>query len=75
MQPVALSGPGSADPVEELLGAPFHVEAGILLGLVTRKPRDALHEVEDALCRAYDYAEVHGGSPCAATFLTRVCTA
>ena len=65
----------SADPVEELLGAPLHVEAGILLGLVACKPRNALHEVEDALCRAYDYAEVHGGSPCAATFLTRVCTA
>ena len=65
----------SADPVKELLGSPFHVEAGILLGLVARKPRDALHEVEDALCRAYDYAEVHGGSPCAATFLTWVCSA
>ena len=48
----------SADPVEELLGAPFHVEAGILLGLVARKPRDALHEIEDALCRPQDYAEV-----------------
>ena len=42
----------SADAVEELLGAPFQVEPGILLGLVARKPRDALHEVEDALCRA-----------------------
>ena len=52
MRAVALSGPALADPVEELLGAPFHVEAGILLGLVARKPRDALHEVEDALCRA-----------------------
>ena len=41
-----------ADPVEELLGAPLHVKAGILLGLVARKPRDALHEVEDALGRA-----------------------
>lgn len=68
-------GPASADPVEELLGAPFHVEAGVLLGLVARKPRDALHEIEDALCRAQDYAEVRGGSPCPATFLTRVCSA
>ena len=42
----------SADPVVQLLGAPLHVEAGILLGLVARKPRDPLHEVEDALCRA-----------------------
>ena len=67
-------GPASSHPVEELLGAPFHVEAGVLLGLVARKPRYALHEIEDALCRAQDYAEVHGGSPCAATFLTRVCT-
>jgi hypothetical protein len=74
MQAVAMSGPASADPVEELLGAPLHVEAGILLGLVPRKPSDSLHEIEDALCRAQDYAEVHGGSPCAATFLTRVCT-
>ena len=49
---VAMSGPASADPVEELLRAPFHVEAGILLGLVAGKPRDALDEVEDALCRA-----------------------
>ena len=55
---VALSGPTSADPVEELLGATFHIEARILLGLVARKPRDALHEVEDALCRPQDYAEV-----------------
>ncbi len=30
----------------------LHVEAGILLGLVAREPRDALHEVEDALGRA-----------------------
>jgi hypothetical protein len=45
-------GPASADPVEELLGAPFHVEASILLGLVARKSRDTLHEVEDRLCRA-----------------------
>ena len=52
MQTVAVSGPTSADPVEELLGASFHIEAGILLGLVARKPRDALHEIEDALCRA-----------------------
>jgi hypothetical protein len=52
MQAVALSGSALADPVEELLGATFHVEAGILLGLVARKPRDALHKVEDALCRA-----------------------
>jgi hypothetical protein len=52
MQTVAVNGPASADPVEELLGTPFHVEAGILLGLVPRKPRDPLHEVEDALCRA-----------------------
>ena len=57
---VALSGPASADPVEKLLGAALHVEAGILLGLVARKPRDALHEVEDALCRAQDYAEIEG---------------
>ena len=49
---VAVAGPASADPVEELLSAPLHVEAGILLGLVARKPRDALHEVEDRLCRA-----------------------
>ncbi len=42
----------SANPVEELLGAPLHVEPRILLGLVARKPRDALHEIEDALCRA-----------------------
>ena len=69
------SGTVSADPVEELLGASFHVEAGVLLGLVARKPRDALHKVEDALCRAQDYAEVRGGSPCPATFLTRVCSA
>ena len=53
-------GPVSADPVEELLGAPFHVEAGVLLGLVAREPRNALHEVEDALCGAQDYAEVFG---------------
>ncbi len=52
MQAVALSRPASADPVEQLFGAPFHVEARILLGLVARKPRDALHEIEDALCRA-----------------------
>ena len=52
------SGTVSADPVEELLGASLHVQAGILLGLVARKPRDALHEVEDALCRPQDYAEV-----------------
>ena len=52
----------SADPLEELLGTPLHVEAGVLLGLVARKPRDALHEVEDALCRARDYAEVVAGS-------------
>ena len=45
------SGTVSADPVEQLFGAPFHVEAGILLGLVARKPRDPLHEVEDALGR------------------------
>src|SRR3989338_3142100 len=45
-------GPVSADPVEELLGAPLHVEAGVLLGLVARKPRDALHEIEDAFGRA-----------------------
>jgi hypothetical protein len=62
MQAVAVSGPASADPVEELLRAAFHVEARILLGLVTRKPRDSLHEVEDALCRAWDYAEVVAGS-------------
>ena len=60
MQAVALSSPASADPVEELLGAPFHVEAGVLLGLVAREPRNALHEVEDALCGAQDYAEVFG---------------
>ena len=36
--------PASADPVEELLGAAFHVKAGILLGLVARKPRDALYK-------------------------------
>jgi len=52
----------SADPVEELLGAPFHVEARVLLRLVACKPRDALHEVEDALCRACYYAEVVAGS-------------
>lgn len=62
MQAVALSGPASADPVEELLSAAFHIEARILLGLVARKPRDALHEIEDALCRAYYYAEVVAGS-------------
>ena len=67
--------PASAEPVKELLRAPLHVEPGILLGLVARKPRNPLDEVEDALCRAQDYAEVHGGSPCAATFLTRVCSA
>ena len=44
--------PASTDSIEELLGTPFHLEAGILLGLVARKPRDALHEIEDALCRA-----------------------
>ena len=58
VQAVAVAGPASADPVEELLGAALHVEAGILLGLVARKPRDALHKVEDALCRPQDYAEV-----------------
>ena len=42
----------SANPVEKLLRTPFHVEAGILLGLVARKPRDALHKVKDRLCRA-----------------------
>ena len=57
-----MSGPALADPVEELLGPALHVEAGILLGLVARKPRDPLHEVEDALCRAWDYAEVVAGS-------------
>ena len=62
MQAVAVSGPASGDPVEELLGAPLHIEAGILLGLVARQPRDALHEVEDALCRAWDYVEVVAGS-------------
>ena len=44
-------GAVSADPVEEFLGPALHVEAGILLGLVARKPRDPLHEVEDALGR------------------------
>jgi hypothetical protein len=62
MQAVAVSGLASADPVEELLGAPLHVKAGILLGLVACQPRDALHEIEDALCRAWDYAEVVAGS-------------
>ncbi len=62
MQAVAMAGTASADPVEELFRAAFHVEPGILLGLVAREPRDALHEVEDALCRAYYYAEVVAGS-------------
>ncbi len=57
MQPPATAR-SSADAVEQLLGAAFHVEAGILLGFVARKPRDALHEIEDALCRPQDYAEV-----------------
>ena len=50
----------SADSVEQLLRAPFHVEPGILLGLVPREPRDSLHEIKHALCGAQDYAEVFG---------------
>ena len=71
---IALVGSASADPVEEFLGAPLHIEARILLGFLARKPRNPLHEIEDALCRANDYAEVCGESPCAATFLTWVCS-
>jgi len=52
MQTVAVSGPTSADPVEELLGASFHIEAGVLLGLVARQSRDPLDKVEDTFGRA-----------------------
>lgn len=38
---------GSADAVEKLLCAAFHVEPCILLGLVAGQPRDALDEVKD----------------------------
>ena len=65
----------SANPVEELLGAPLHIEAGILLGLFAREPRDALHEVEDALCGVRDYAEFCGRSACCARFSGPVCSA
>jgi hypothetical protein len=36
LRKVAVWEPASGDPVEELLGAPLHVEAGILLGLVAQ---------------------------------------
>jgi hypothetical protein len=45
------------DLVEQLLRSGLQVESHILVRLVARHRRDALHEIEDALCRAQDYAE------------------
>lgn len=41
--------PESSDPVEHLLGPRLEVEPAVLMGLVTRHRRDALHEIENAL--------------------------
>src|SRR5216683_7376639 len=58
----------SGGAIQELLRLRLHVQAGILMRLVARDGGDALHEIEDALCRAADYAEQICG---AAHFPTR----
>jgi hypothetical protein len=47
----------SGGAVEELLGARLEIQPRILVGLPARDSRDALHEIENALCRVRDYAE------------------
>ena len=46
------------DPVEQLLRAGLQVEPHILVRLVACHRRDALHEIEDALCQGPDYAKL-----------------
>src|SRR5882724_4549474 len=47
----------SGGVIQELLRLRLHVQTGILMRLVARDGGDALHEIEDALCGAADYAE------------------
>src|SRR5260370_32705987 len=48
---------GSGGAIQELLRLRLHIQTGILMRLVARDGGDALHEIEDALCRAAGYAE------------------
>src|SRR6185437_8231840 len=47
-----LSFAGSGGAIQQLLRLCLHIEAGILVRLVTRDRRDALHEIEDAFRRS-----------------------
>ena len=58
----------SGDALQQFPGLALQLEAGVLMGLAAGERRDALHEVENALCRAADYAEQICG---AAHFPTR----
>ena len=58
----------SGSALQQFPGLALQFEAGVLMGLGAGERRDALHEIEDALCRAADYAEQICG---AAHFPTR----
>src|SRR6516164_6998461 len=49
---IILAWQGSGGAIQELLRLCLHVEASILMRLVARNGRDALHEIEDAFRRA-----------------------
>ena len=58
----------SGGALQQFPGLALQFEAGVLMGLGAGERRDARHEIEDALCRAADYAEQTCG---AAHFPTR----
>jgi len=58
----------SGGALQQFPGLALQLKAGVLMGLAAGERRDALHEIENALCRAADYAEQICG---AAHFPTR----
>ena len=57
-RPPALAGASPlGSPVQDLPGDLFQVDAAVLMGAASGNRRDPLHEVENALCGATDYAE------------------
>jgi hypothetical protein len=52
-----LRGSCSDGAFHQALGLAFQLKSRVLMSLAARDSCDALHEIEDALCGAADYAE------------------